>query len=92
MNVHDLIYGLATKNQPELNYNDFKDEVRKRWSFDIYDSDEVSEFYDEYKYERRKACDRATRHLKSEINAGISGGATIKPGKKGSIIYVGSIS
>ena len=82
MNIEDFIYSLAEKNEPKLEYFDFKGEVRKREKYDIYDSDAIFEFYQQYLREREKVSLRATRTLKSQIDAG-----AVKPGKSSSQLF-----
>ena len=66
--VNDLIYDLANVNQEELTYFDFKDEIHKRWSYEVYDNDEVGDLFSMYKEQRRKACEKATEFLKKLID------------------------
>ena len=48
MKISDFIYSLAHDNKPKLEYFDFKDEFRKYWTYEKYDNDECSDFYQQY--------------------------------------------
>ena len=78
MNINEYISDLAYRNYPLLEYFDFKGEIRKRWSYDKYDNDEVGDFYIQYKNERNKACKSATKYLHDYIEVNnIASGKTL---------------
>ena len=67
LDINDFIYSLATKNQPQLEHSEFKNEIRKHWSYEQYDNDEVFDLYLQYKHERNNFCNIATRYLHNYI-------------------------
>ena len=66
--IHYFIDDLASRNQELMSYNDFKGEIREKDKNGRYDSDDIGNFYIEYKKERQKYSKTATDYLKRLID------------------------
>ena len=71
--VEDFIYDLALQNQEEMVYNEFKGKIQRKFPNIWYDGDEIGEFYKEYKQQRQKESQIATKFLKGLIDENKTG-------------------
>ena len=71
--VEDFIYDLALQNQEEMVYNEFKGKIQRKFPNIWYDGDEIGEFYKEYKQQRQKESQIATKFLKKLIDENKTG-------------------